>query len=180
MEWYCVVVSSTVVSLFLRSTNSSGYFFLSFPQLRDSLSRLPIGIGMALQSREKCKAVAERLKDKEHLFVLGKGFAEPVAYEGALKIKETCYLHAEGYSGGALKHGPFALIEGKTGKFGATPIILIVLDDEHKNSMLTACEEVSRVSKPNHEKFLGLQKLKLFVFYRLRRGARSSSSLPTM
>jgi hypothetical protein len=46
--------------------------------------------------------------------------------------------------------------------------------------MLTACEEVSRVSKPNHEKILGLQKLKLFVFYRLRRGARSSSSLPTM
>jgi glutamine---fructose-6-phosphate transaminase (isomerizing) len=97
---------------------------------------------MALQSRKQCKAVAQRLKDKEHLFVLGKGFAEPVAYEGALKIKETCYLHAEGYSGGALKHGPFALIEDSSGKFGATPIILIVLDDENKNSMITACEEV--------------------------------------
>jgi glucosamine 6-phosphate synthetase-like amidotransferase/phosphosugar isomerase protein len=38
--------------------------------------------------------------------------AEPIALEGALKIKEMCYLHAEGFSGGALKHGPFALIEG--------------------------------------------------------------------
>ena len=45
------------------------------------------------------------------MFILGKGYGEPIAYEGALKIKECAYLHAEGYSGGALKHGPFALIE---------------------------------------------------------------------
>ena len=50
--------------------------------------------------------------------------------------------HAEGYSGGALKHGPFALIENETGKFGATPIILIILDDEHQHHMRTAAEEV--------------------------------------
>ena len=70
------------------------------------------------------------------------GFGEPVAYEGALKIKEMCYLHAEGYSGGALKHGPFALIEDETGKFGSTPIILLILDDEHAHHMRTAAEEV--------------------------------------
>ena len=62
--------------------------------------------------------------------------------EGALKIKEMCYLHAEGYSGGALKHGPFALIENDDGKFGATPIIMIILDDVHANHMRTAAEEV--------------------------------------
>jgi len=66
-----------------------------------------------------------------------------VAHEGALKIKETCYLHAEGYSGGALKHGPFALIENdETGKFGATPIIMLILDDHHAQHMRTAAEEV--------------------------------------
>lgn len=71
------------------------------------------------------------------------GFGEPVAHEGALKIKETCYLHAEGYSGGALKHGPFALIENEqTGKHGATPIIMLVLDDNHAHHMRTAAEEV--------------------------------------
>lgn len=110
--------------------------------LRDALSRLPISIDMALETREQIKKIAAKLVDKEHMFILGKGFAEPVAYEGALKIKETCYLHAEGFSGGALKHGPFALIEGPSGRFGATPIILIILDDEHKHTMRTAAEEV--------------------------------------
>ncbi len=71
------------------------------------------------------------------------GYGEPVALEGALKIKEMCYLHAEGYSGGALKHGPFALIEDDAnGKFGATPIIMIILDDNYAHHMRTAAEEV--------------------------------------
>ena len=110
--------------------------------LREALMRLPISFGMALQTREQCKEIAEQLRFKEHCFVLGKGYAEPVALEGALKIKEMCYLHAEGYSGGALKHGPFALIEDDKGKFGATPIILIILDDHHAHHMRTAAEEV--------------------------------------
>jgi len=68
--------------------------------------------------------------------VLGKGFAEPIAYEGALKIKEITYLHAEGYSGGALKHGPFALIEE------GTPVIMIILDDQHSKTMITNAHEI--------------------------------------
>lgn len=112
-------------------------------RVKDSLMRLPITIGMTLKTcGPKCKQIAERLKDKEHCFVLGKGYAEPVAYEGALKIKEMCYLHAEGYSGGALKHGPFALIDDENGKFGATPIIMFILDDQHAQHMRTAAEEV--------------------------------------
>jgi len=111
--------------------------------LRESLMRLPICFGMALKTRDKCKKIAEKLNGKEHCFVLGKGYGEPVAYEGALKIKEMCYLHAEGYSGGALKHGPFALIESdENGKFGATPIIMLIFDDEHAHHMRTAAEEV--------------------------------------
>jgi glucosamine--fructose-6-phosphate aminotransferase (isomerizing) len=64
--------------------------------LRESLMRLPICFGMALKTRDKCKKIAERLNKKDHCFVLGKGYGEPVAMEGALKIKEMCYLHAEG------------------------------------------------------------------------------------
>jgi len=111
-------------------------------EMKEALMRLPIAFGMALKSRDQCKKIAEKLKDKEHCFVLGKGYAEPVAHEGALKIKEMCYLHAEGYSGGALKHGPFALIEDSNGKFGATPIIMFILDDQHAHHMRTAAEEV--------------------------------------
>jgi glucosamine--fructose-6-phosphate aminotransferase (isomerizing) len=108
----------------------------------DALQRLPISFGMAFRSRDKCKKIAEELTSKQHLFVLGKGYAEPIAYEGALKIKETTYIHAEGYSGGALKHGPFALIEGKEGQNGETPVLVIILDDEHAHAMRTAAEEV--------------------------------------
>ncbi|KAE9331025.1 Glutamine--fructose-6-phosphate aminotransferase isomerizing [Phytophthora rubi] len=112
-------------------------------ELIQSMHRLPIAIGMALRSREQCAKIADKLVSAEHLFVLGRGYGEPIAYEGALKIKEITYLHAEGYPGGALKHGPFALIEGENnGKFGATPIILIVLDDEHSVFMKTAAESV--------------------------------------
>lgn len=111
--------------------------------LRESLMRLPICFGMALKTREQCKKIAERLNGKDHCFVLGKGYGEPVAMEGALKIKEMCYLHAEGYSGGALKHGPFALIESdENGKCGATPIIMLIFDDDHAHHMRTAAEEV--------------------------------------
>ena len=111
--------------------------------LKESLMRLPICCGMALRTRAQCQKIAERLNGKEHCFILGKGYGEPVAMEGALKIKEMCYLHAEGYSGGALKHGPFALIENdQNGKQGATPIIMLILDDNHAHHMRTAAEEV--------------------------------------
>jgi len=110
--------------------------------LKEALMRLPLSFGSALKTRDQCRALAQELKDKEHCFVLGKGFGEPVALEGALKIKEFSYMHAEGYSGGALKHGPFALIEGADGKFGATPVIMLILDDKHAHHMRTAAEEV--------------------------------------
>mmetsp|Transcript_23999 Transcript_23999/g.49701 ORF Transcript_23999/g.49701 Transcript_23999/m.49701 type:complete len:695 (-) Transcript_23999:192-2276(-) len=110
--------------------------------LAESLQRLPITFGMLMKTRDACKKVAEKLASKEHCFVLGKGFGEPIAMEGALKLKEVGYLHAEGYSGGALKHGPFAMIEDENGKQGATPIIMLVLDDMHAHHMRTACEEV--------------------------------------
>jgi len=76
------------------------------------------------------------MKNKKNMFVLGSGLAYPIALECALKIKEISYIHAEGYSGGALKHGPFALIEN------GTPIAMIILDDEYKNKMYSSAEEV--------------------------------------
>lgn len=111
-------------------------------ELIDSLQRLPISFGMARSQHNRCKDIATELVDKRSMFILGKGYGEPIASEGALKIKEMCYLHAEGYSGGALKHGPFALIEGDDGRDGATPVVMLILDDEHANHMRIAAEEV--------------------------------------
>ncbi len=102
----------------------------------DELQRLPTLVKTALSTRSTCKRIAETLQNTEHCFVLGKGPCEAIAREGALKIKEITYLHAEGYPGGALKHGPFALItEG-------TPVILCIFDDQHGPLMRTAAEEV--------------------------------------
>jgi glucosamine--fructose-6-phosphate aminotransferase (isomerizing) len=73
--------------------------------------------------------------NKEHLFILGKGRMECIAKEAALKLKEICYIHAEAYSGSALKHGPFALlVEG-------FPVIFLI-DKENKDKMWNAYQEV--------------------------------------
>ncbi|RYH15331.1 SIS domain-containing protein, partial [archaeon] len=135
----------TLISLWFRQHKEEQEHLTELPlkkELLDSLQRLPISFGMAMRLREQCKKVATQLQQKSNLFVLGKGYGEPIALEGALKIKEMSYIHAEGYSGGALKHGPFALIEGPEGRDGRTPVILLILDDDHANHMRTAAEEV--------------------------------------
>ena len=86
--------------------------------------------------KEEVEPLVNLLKEHNSLFILGRDLGEPIAYEGALKIKEIAYLHAEGYPGGSLKHGPFALIEK------GTPIILIMLDDEYASKIKTAAMEV--------------------------------------
>lgn len=78
----------------------------------------------------------DNLKLHQHMFILGKNLGEPIAYEGALKIKEVSYIHAEGFPSGSLKHGPFALIDHNT------PIILLAFDDEEFNKIHVAAEEV--------------------------------------
>jgi glucosamine--fructose-6-phosphate aminotransferase (isomerizing) len=70
------------------------------------------------------------------LFILGKGAHEAIAKEGALKMKEITYIHAEGYSSSALKHGPFALIDKKL------PIILMDIGEEHRDKNRNAYQEI--------------------------------------
>ena len=60
--------------------------------------------------REEYRAVAEKFKDAKNFLYLGRGFNFPVALEGALKLKEISYIHAEGYPAAEMKHGPIALI----------------------------------------------------------------------
>eukprot|EP01123_Difflugia_compressa_P001006 TRINITY_DN11140_c0_g1_i1.p1 TRINITY_DN11140_c0_g1~~TRINITY_DN11140_c0_g1_i1.p1 ORF type:complete len:371 (-),score=59.94 TRINITY_DN11140_c0_g1_i1:16-1092(-) len=107
--------------------------------LVEALHRLPTNVGMILRSgihEQVAKIAYNLLKNKvKHIFVLGKGPSLPIALEGSLKIKEISYVHAEGYPGGALKHGPFALIEE------GTPIIFVILDDHHLHKMKIAVEE---------------------------------------
>lgn len=103
----------------------------------NSLLALPMMTGSVIaRNKEPVKDLANYLKKEEHIFVLGRGMGESIAYEGAELLKQLPMIHAEGYAGGALKHGPFALIGD------GTPIILIILDDEHKDMMNLALAEV--------------------------------------
>lgn len=103
----------------------------------ERLHRLPVSMGMCINSvRAKCQEIAKQIYKQNNMFVLGKGYGESIAREGALKIKEITYMHAEGYGSGALKHGPFALIEQ------GTPIFIVLLDDVHAPKNRTCAEEV--------------------------------------
>ncbi len=89
-------------------------------------------------TREHIKKLAERLKDADHLFIIGRGLQYATALEAALKIKEVSYIHAEGFSGGELKHGTIALIEP------GTPCIVFVSNENEKEILSNAMEIKSR------------------------------------
>ena len=100
------------------------------------LRKLPYDIKKTIDISNKNKDMMVNLLNKSSLFVLGKGKSESIAKEGALKIKEITYIHAEGYSGSALKHGPFALLDENL------PVILIAPNNEHYSKMNNAYEEI--------------------------------------
>lgn len=90
------------------------------------LRRLPLDIKSTIETtKEQVKSFAKYLLDKSSMYILGKGLAESIAKEGALKIKEIGYIHAEGYSSAALKHGTYSIINP------GTPIINLLVNDEH-------------------------------------------------
>ncbi len=89
-------------------------------------------------TREHIKSLAAMLKDKEHLFTIGRGLQYPTAIEAALKIKEVSYIHAEGFAGGELKHGTIALIEKDT------PVIAFVSPETEREMIGNIMELKSR------------------------------------
>jgi glucosamine--fructose-6-phosphate aminotransferase (isomerizing) len=85
---------------------------------------------------KKVKELAEELKDKEHIYIIGRGLSYATALEATLKIKETSYIHAEGFAGGELKHGVIALIEK------GTPCIVFAPNDETYNEIVSNAQEI--------------------------------------
>ena len=79
--------------------------------LVNELRSLPIKVEQALSQDQEISKLAERFADKNHALFLGRGLHFPIALEGALKLKEISYIHAEAYPAGELKHGPLALVD---------------------------------------------------------------------
>jgi glucosamine--fructose-6-phosphate aminotransferase (isomerizing) len=102
----------------------------------DDLARMPHLVGEALKTESTVKAIAEKYFAAEHFLFLGRGLEFPAAMEGALKLKEVSYIHAEGYAAGEMKHGPIALIDSRM------PIVGIAVRDAHHAKMMSNIEEV--------------------------------------
>ena len=82
-----------------------------FQQLMNELESIPAKVEKALEADEQIKYIAGVYKDVQNMLYLGRGYNFPVALEGALKLKEISYIHAEGYPAAEMKHGPIALID---------------------------------------------------------------------
>ncbi|RLF47986.1 MAG: glutamine--fructose-6-phosphate transaminase (isomerizing) [Thermoplasmata archaeon] len=106
------------------------------------IKKLPSYIQYVLNRNEEIKRIAEEIKDKETVFFIGRGINYPLALEGALKLKEISYIHAEGFAAGELKHGPFALLTEET------PVVAVVSRDKTYEKMLANIREVKARNSP--------------------------------
>ncbi len=105
-------------------------------ELIQALKMIPEQIEEILKSTEKIQSIAKEYSKLDNFLFLGRGISFPVALEGALKLKEISYRHAEGIPAGEIKHGPIALIDKNT------PVIFIVPKDHLQEKMISNIEEV--------------------------------------
>ena len=106
-------------------------------KITSELFRLPGNIEKVLQLNEEIKVLAEQFSDKQHALFLGRGSHYPIAMEGALKLKEISYIHAEAYPAGELKHGPLALIDADM------PVITVAPNNSLLEKLKSNIQEVS-------------------------------------
>ena len=107
-----------------------------FAQLIAELNAIPGKIELILEQNEEFKRIAEIYKDSTNALYLGRGVSFPVALEGALKLKEISYIHAEGYPAAEMKHGPIALIDAKM------PVVFIANHDSSYEKIVSNIQEV--------------------------------------
>jgi glutamine---fructose-6-phosphate transaminase (isomerizing) len=104
-------------------------------ELAQDLAYLPDLVGRTLQRESEVERLAVKLQNTAHCLYLGRGINMPIAYEGALKLKEISYIHAEGYPAGEMKHGPIALVDD------AMPVLVIATQDRWYEKMLSQVEQ---------------------------------------
>jgi glutamine---fructose-6-phosphate transaminase (isomerizing) len=115
-----------------RGTISESYF----RRLLLELSEIPQKVAKVLESNAKIEYIAGEIKDRSNALYLGRGYNFPVALEGALKLKEISYIHAEGYPAAEMKHGPIALIDENM------PVIVIATNKSAYDKIVSNIQEV--------------------------------------
>ncbi len=107
-----------------------------YRELVRELADIPARERLILESNEHIKQIAAKYKDAVNALYLGRGMLFPVALEGALKLKEISYIHAEGYAAGEMKHGPIALIDDNL------PVVVIAPRDAYYEKIMSNIQEV--------------------------------------
>ncbi|MGC9398443.1 MAG: glutamine--fructose-6-phosphate transaminase (isomerizing) [Anaerolineae bacterium] len=105
-------------------------------QAVEALARLPQLVGEVVEETERYHNLAEIFYTRDHFLYLGRGLNYPIALEGALKLKEISYIHAEGYPAGEMKHGPIALIDKMM------PVVAVATRDSVYDKMISQIEQV--------------------------------------
>lgn len=105
-------------------------------QLLNELDEVPGKVAEVLESNQHIKEVAEKYKDAKDCLYLGRGYNFPVALEGALKLKEISYIHAEGYPAAEMKHGPIALVEE------TLPVVFVATKDSYHEKVISNMQEI--------------------------------------
>lgn len=107
-----------------------------FQHLLDELDHIPEKVAAALQLNEQIKEIAAKYKDARDFLYLGRGYNFPVALEGALKLKEISYIHAEGYPAAEMKHGPIALVDENL------PVVFVATRDSYYEKVVSNIQEI--------------------------------------
>ncbi|WP_258105370.1 glutamine--fructose-6-phosphate transaminase (isomerizing) [Marinoscillum sp. MHG1-6] len=108
----------------------------TFRELLNELNDIPAKVAKALTLNDKIKEISATFKDAHNFLYLGRGYNFPVALEGALKLKEISYIHAEGYPAAEMKHGPIALIDENM------PVVFIATRDSSYDKIISNIQEV--------------------------------------
>lgn len=108
----------------------------SFVRYLQELEMIPEKVGEALKTESKIKEIAAAFMEATNFLYLGRGYNFPVALEGALKLKEISYIHAEGYPAAEMKHGPIALIDDQM------PVVVIAVESEHYDKVVSNIQEI--------------------------------------
>jgi glutamine---fructose-6-phosphate transaminase (isomerizing) len=111
-------------------------------EIAEALHSLPEHLRNILKKADEIKVIAEKYAAYRDAIFIGRKFHTPIAYEGALKLKECAYLHAEAYAGGELKHGPIAMLDPDF------PIIALAPQDDVYEKMISNIEEVKARKAP--------------------------------
>ena len=111
-------------------------------QLAQEIQKIPSLVKKVLENHERIAQIAKRYRDISDALYLGRKYNYPIALEGALKLKEISYIHAEGYPAGEMKHGPIALIDKDF------PTMAICLKDSVHSKMMANLEEIKTRQGP--------------------------------